>query len=607
MPAAVARSPLPAPCDARVTLRGIGVAVVHRDGADQPRLERARPAAVVRTPFQFHERIAVRHAGNAVAGGDDAGFVLRDECEAFDETRVDPACGDGIAPMRAEIAGRAEFDAFPAGGAGIGETRAPAAIERGHDLVFAIHPVQRHLDPPRGIGGSPAQAQLVGVVARRFEIAIESGRAIGPIRHFVQGRRLETAAIARIRFSVRERADYAERQRGICVARPAAVVAINEIAIFAVEAQPRTANAGQRGPVLGETIVRRRIQIDDIDAIVLVSTQTSAHTEAATDEILEPAPVFVEAYRFHADRERAAFATPARCSIDPGGQALKIDDAASTAGRTLRRGRHREVLFHRAIGAIRRGPQFDRARTLATPIHAELVFAHGLARIKRRRHGIGAVGVARERVPRQSQRILRQWLAQAVVDHAQTLAAARRPFADDIELMTPRRAVRPRALGGEAAAGRAPAPGVVAASIIVAAAIDTQTRSTAAVAARPDVERRARRRIEFAEAHDHATRGIAVLQSQRSAQHFDAVERGQRKRRRLPLPVGGAGGNAVDDQADPADPERRACAEAARLDLQILREILPIERGESGHPLQRFRQIHLALTVAQRGAIEHRD
>src|SRR5690606_15968105 len=127
----------------------------------------------------------------------------------------------------------------------------------------------------------------------------------------------------------------------------------------------------------------------------------------------------------------------------------------------------------------------------------------GFAGIERYCRSIGAVRVAHEGCARQPQRILRLRLAQAVVDQPQTLAVARRPFADGVELTTPRRAVRPCAVGGEAAAGRAPTPGIVAASIIVAAAIDTQIRATAAVAAEPCVERRPRRRIELAQAHDH--------------------------------------------------------------------------------------------------------
>jgi hypothetical protein len=163
-------------------------------------------------------------------------------------------------------------------------------------------------------------------------------------------------------------------------------------------------------------------------------------------------------------------------------------------------------------------------------------------------------------------------------------------------------ALRARAVGAEFAGRHAPAPGFAG-----LAAVDAHRRAAAVVAAGPYVERRAGRPIQFARTQNRSTRGIAVLQRHRPAQHLDAVQRRQRKRRRLALAIGGAGRNAVHDQADAADAEGRTRAESARLDLQVLREILPVERGEAGNALQGLGQVHLTLTIADPLGVQHRD
>src|SRR5258707_810604 len=68
----------------------------------------------------------------------------------------------------------------------------------------------------------------------------------------------------------------------------------------------------------------------------------------------------------------------------------------------------------------------------------------------------------------------------------------------------------------------------------------------------------------------------SVERGKRPAQHLDAARRAEPEIGRLPLPVGHARGNTVGVHPDAAHPEGRARAEAARLDLQVLRIVLPV-------------------------------
>src|SRR6266850_7940177 len=82
---------------------------------------------------------------------------------------------------------------------------------------------------------------------------------------------------------------------------------------------------------------------------------------------------------------------------------------------------------------------------------------------------------------------------------------------------------------------------------------------------------------------DDAARGIAVERRERPAQHLDALRRAERERGRLALPVGHGRRDAVGDEPDAAHAEGRARAEAARLDLQVLRVVLPVLHGDARH------------------------
>ena len=129
------RAPLPAPSETRMTLRGVGIAVVGGDIADPPTLQRAGPAGIVGTPCPFRERIGARNPGDPVARVDYTGFDLRTvgdrKRKTVDEARIDPARRQRITPVRADVARGSELDALAARRARIGETRATATIEFG--------------------------------------------------------------------------------------------------------------------------------------------------------------------------------------------------------------------------------------------------------------------------------------------------------------------------------------------------------------------------------------------------------------------------------------------------------------------------------------------
>lgn len=292
--------------------------------------------------------------------------------------------------------------------------------------------------------------------------------------------------------------------------------------------------------------------------------------------------------------------------LDSVGHALQVDHAARTAWRGLRGRREGEELFDAAVAAIgryaRRAAPCARRGQPARPGRAELQVVDGLARIETPRGRIGPFGIVRERGSGEPQRILRQRLVQAVEHHAQAIAFTQLPLAQGVGVMPARRALRTQAIGCETAGLRAPAEAQLA-----AAAVDLQVRAARTVVARPDVEIDGIRDRRLARSEDHAAGRTAMAQGQRPAQHFDAIQRRQREARRLALPVRAAGRNAVDDESDTPDAEGRPRTEAARLDLQVLRVVVAIQRGEARHPLQRLGQVHLALALAQGQGIDARD
>ena len=103
--------------------------------------------------------------------------------------------------------------------------------------------------------------------------------------------------------------------------------------------------------------------------------------------------------------------------------------------------------------------------------------------------------------------------------------------------------------------------------------------------------------------HD-ATGGIAVQTRKRAAQHFDALSRGKIESRRLSLPIGHGGGDAVGNQPYAAHTECRAGTKAARRDLQILRIVLPILRDDSRHTIEHFGKIDLRFGLTDHRSID---
>jgi hypothetical protein len=324
-------------------------------------------------------------------------------------------------------------------------------------------------------------------------------------------------------FAERERTHHPEGPRGLHVALPAAVVAVGQITVIAFEAQRGAARAQRYGPIVAETEVARAVQIEGIDAIALVATRTATHAQSIADEILVTATGFVETHCLDAQCDRAARVRPALADIDAARTTAQIDHATGAARCALRHDRHRKKLFDRALDAIRRCPASAARNTVALPAQTELILAHRFSGIERQRRWIGASGIALERVAHQSQRIFGERLAQSVVDHTEALAFAARPFADGIDLCASRCAMRARAVGRKRTAARAPAPCIVVIALIVAA-VDANARASAAAIACPRFGGHAGLAAQIADAEDHTAGRIAVLQRQRSAQHFDAIE-----------------------------------------------------------------------------------
>jgi hypothetical protein len=73
----------------------------------------------------------------------------------------------------------------------------------------------------------------------------------------------------------------------------------------------------------------------------------------------------------------------------------------------------------------------------------------------------------------------------------------------------------------------------------------------------------------------------------------------------LPLPVGGRGRNAIDEQAHAAHPERGARTIAAHGNLQVLRVVLAVQRHEAGHAPQAFGEVDLQRVGADFVAFDH--
>jgi hypothetical protein len=106
---------------------------------------------------------------------------------------------------------------------------------------------------------------------------------------------------------------------------------------------------------------------------------------------------------------------------------------------------------------------------------------------------------------------------------------------------------------------------------------------------------------------DHAARRVAVERRERAAQHLDALGREQREAAGLPLPVGHRLRDVVLVEPDPAHAERRARAEAARADLDVLRVVLAVVRDDARDAHERLGQVDHRLLLLDLAAPDRID
>jgi hypothetical protein len=111
----------------------------------------------------------------------------------------------------------------------------------------------------------------------------------------------------------------------------------------------------------------------------------------------------------------------------------------------------------------------------------------------------------------------------------------------------------------------------------------------------------------FGVEQQRTTRAVAVEHGGRAAHHVDARRIAQREVGGLALAVGGAGGNAVHVQAQPAHAEGGARAKSAHRDLQVLGEVLAVQHHQARHARQALGQVDLHLALAQHGAVHAVD
>ncbi len=411
--------------------------------------------------------------------------------------------------------------------------------------------------------------------AARVEAEIEAAAAVA-VGDLDESRGLEAAAEIAVEAQRlgRTEHDTRDRRRG-AVAALAAVVLIrgsrDDEIVPRVEVDAGMARAAVQRPALGEFPLGLRVERGAVDGVVLIAFQAANHA-VVVDETLAPL-----VHRVVLGAERQPYARhvgePAQCAAAIA--AIEIDNAAGM--RRLVLGgidRNGEELLHLALTEVEHGlgAAFPEALLVRA---AELVLRDGLLGVEldclRRR----LAWVLLELRARQAQRVLRVGLAQAVRHHGEIAV-----FQLAVEMIARRRAVLAIAVGLEA---REVADRVDGAKLPA----DLERAAPGAVAAAEQVDFRHRRvgsihRVD----HDDAARRIAIERRERPAQHLDALCGAERERRRLPLPVGHRRRDAVRDQSYSPHAEGRARAEAARLDLQVLRIVLAVLHRDARHAPQ---------------------
>jgi hypothetical protein len=215
-----------------------------------------------------------------------------------------------------------------------------------------------------------------------------------------------------------------------------------------------------------------------------------------------------------------------------------------------------------------------------------LLLQHGLARVESDHPGLDLARVLLHLDARQAAGVLVLRLAQLVGHQRERGVAAQRIAQLGVQMVALRRAVVAVAAGLEVRKlAEAVHPAVLAAELQRGAA-----RAIAADEARLD--------------DDHAAGRVAIQRGERTAQHLDPFGRAEPEGGRLSLPVGHGRRNAVGDQANAAHPERRARAEAARGDLQVLRVVLAVLHHDPGDAAEALRQVDLGAAFAQLVAVD---
>jgi len=186
----------------KVSGRGVAVDVVDIDFTAvfsfQRRAEAERPV----TPRQFAIERPVRHAGNAIAGGDLGRGAASAAAKRLGILRAQPRIGQARTGAVGPCAVERELGTVPAGFRGILEHRTAAGVRQHDDLVFGVNVEGRQIGADMRAHES-LDAGFIVVAAGGLQVEVESGRGrgAGTIGQFTQRRSLEALAIGGVEYS----------------------------------------------------------------------------------------------------------------------------------------------------------------------------------------------------------------------------------------------------------------------------------------------------------------------------------------------------------------------------------------------------------------------
>ena len=203
--------------------------------------------------------------------------------------------------------------------------------------------------------------------------------------------------------------------------------------------------------------------------------------------------------------------------------------------------------------------------------------------------------------PRQSQRILHVRRLDHVADQRQGRRLARTETHLGVEVIALGFAVIAKPVGLEMGG----IDHVTDAALLAGGLQSVALRIEGAVVRRR-ADRMAGLRI-LGENRDDPARRVTVERGKRTSQHFDPRGGTQVELRELALAIGHGAGDSIGKQAYSAHSETRTRPEPSHRELQILRIVLPVLCRDAGHAQQRFRQIHLQLSVRDRLPVDAVD